>query len=268
MLDKFKPLILLDAGYSFVYRYFAIQFYYRKAYPRENPKQEWSRNAKFMDKYRTRYLDSITKILKKLKAPISNVVLAHDDSRRNLFRTKKIPSYKADRIHDVELNKVLAIAFESILPKIIRETSIKPIGVKGLEADDIIACIAKYAVNNGWQQVFVLSADKDLTHLQEYSDKIRQFTLTIKEVLPKMSLLEHIVLGDASDNIPSCLKFGQGKKYLQTLLENDAQGLKDLVETDKDFAKCFKNNMLLIDFDNIPKRLQQEVIKKFKQQIG
>lgn len=209
-----------------------------------------------MDKYRTRYLDSIIKLVKKFKTPISNVLIAEDDHRRNLFRTKRVPDYKAGRVYDIELNKVLALAHESIIPNILKDNDINTIGVKGLEADDIIACSAKYAIELGWKRIYVLSADKDLTQLQEYSPKISQFTLTGKPVVQKMSLLEHIVLGDPSDNIPSCLAPGQGRKYLAGLLNNNGRGLKNLMKQDEHFARCFNKNMFLIDFNSIPPKQQ------------
>lgn len=268
MLDTQLPLVLVDGSYSKIYRYYANLYWTRMAYPREPRHQEWSKNAVFMDKYRTRYLDSITKLVKKFKTPISNVLIAEDDNRRNLFRTKEIPDYKAGRIHDVELNKVLAVAHESIIPKILKDNDINTVGVKGLEADDVIACLAKYAIELGWEQVYVLSADKDLTQLQEYSSKIKQFTLTGKPVVQKMSLLEHIVLGDPSDNIASCLRHGQGKKYLKGLLEDNAKGLKNLMRQDENFARCFENNMFLIDFDFIPEELRVQAKRTFQRFIS
>lgn len=268
MIDISRPLVLVDAGYASIYRYYAISFYMRKAYPKEPREQEWHRNEIFMDKYRTRYLDSITKLVKKFKTPISNVLIAEDDSRRNLFRTKKVPDYKADRVHDVELNKVLTIAHESIIPDILRENDINTIGVKGLEADDVIACLAKHAIKFGWEQVYVLSADRDLTQLQEYSPKIKQFTLTGKPVVQKISLLEHILLGDQSDNIPSCLRRGQGRKFLKGLLENDGKELKNMMRQDEDFAECIRRNMFLIDFNFIPQDLQNRANKQFEQYIS
>lgn len=267
MLNPRYPLVLVDAGYQLTYRYYAIQYFFRMAYPKEPRNQEWSKNEVFMDKYRTRYLDSITKLVKKFKTPISNVLIAEDDNRRNLFRTKEIPDYKAGRIHDVELNKVLAVAHESIIPKILKDNDINTVGVKGLEADDVIACLAKYAIELGWEQVYVLSADKDLTQLQEHSSKIKQFTLTGKPVVQKMSLLEHIVLGDPSDNIASCLRHGQGKKFLKGLLEDNAKGLKNLMKQDQEFAGCFEKNMFLIDFDFIPEELRLQAQRKFERFI-
>lgn len=267
MLDISKPLVLVDGGGSTVFRYYALIYWFRKAYPREPASQEWSKNTVFMDKYRTRYLESITKLVKKFKTPVSNVLIAKDDSRRNLFRTKRVPEYKSDRVYDVELNKVLAIAHKSIIPKVLEDNDINTIGTKGLEADDVIACVAKYAIELGWEQVYVLSADKDLTQLQEFSPKIKQFTLTGKPVVQKMSLLEHIVLGDASDDIAGCLRPGQGKKYLQSLLEHNGKGLKRLMKQDVYFARCFAVNQFLIDFNFIPDELQLETKRQFSRLV-
>ena len=260
MLNRSLPLVLADEGYLNVYRYYAIRFFVGKAYPNNPEIREFpSQSPIFMEKYRTRYLDSITNMLKKFKTAIGNVILARDDSRRNLFRTQQIPSYKADRIRDVELNKVLAIAHRTIIPSFLKVNDINSIGVKGLEADDVIACAALHALRMGWEKVYILSADKDLSHLTERYDKIQQFTLTGKQVISKQSLLEHIVLGDTSDNISSCLAKGQGLKYLHSLLEHDAAGLKDLVKRDDEFSRQFRINKFLIDFDCIPKKLRKEV---------
>lgn len=262
MLDARFPLILMDSGDCCVRRFYMLKHWYRMSHPRETADQAWSENKEFMNKYRTRYLDSIVKIANKFKTPLTNVIIAEDDSRRDLFRTKIDSGYKADRIYDVELNKVLKIAYESFIPEILKTYHIKSARVKGLEADDIMACIARYAMKE-FSKIYVISADKDLTQLREkYGDKVQQFTIAIKPVISKQSLLEHIVLGDASDGVASCLKPGQGHKYLSGLIANDGAGLQALSKSDPNFARCFERNMRLIDFDYIPDPLSRQIKKK------
>ena len=154
--------------------------------------------------------------------------------------TEDVPLFKQDLI-DNGLNKVPSIAHATFIPIILAKNNINTIAVKGLEADDVIACAADHALHLGWKKVYILSADKDLSHIaQQYPGMIEQWTMSGKPMTNQPSLLEHIILGDKSDNIPSCLQPGQGKKYLQSLLDDDAAGLKRLLKTNPTFVRCFQ----------------------------
>ena len=268
MIDSRYPLVILDQSYALIFRYYALKAWYRKAHPQEERDQAWSKNAVYMEKYATRYVESIEKIVKSVKTPMSNVVIAVDDNRKNLFRTRVDPTYKADRVYDVELNRVLSIAHDTVVPEVVRRYDMKMISQRALEADDVAACVAAYAASTGKfdSRIVILSFDKDLTQI--HSSKISQLTLTGKPVVAKQTLLEHIILGDASDNVSSCLPFGMGPKALQKLLEDDCAGLKQLLKKDAEFARCFEINQRLIDFNFIPASSRLAVIRKFQRLVN
>ena len=156
----------------------------------------------------------------------------------------------------------------------------KFIRVKGLEADDVIAILARNAASLSGSDVFgepspvmIVSNDKDYAQLQEYP-WVRQYLprkgTTVVERKPRAALLDLIVHGDKADGIPNINSdidtFADGgrQRPITRELMSDilARGGKALDESQK---KRFRENETLISFDKIPEEYTDKVISAWKE---
>lgn len=146
-------------------------------------------------------------LLKVLSAQKPDYMAVVFDSGKKTFRHDIYPEYKANRPPPPP----------ELLPQfpLVREAAeavnLPSVELPGYEADDLIATIAREAVEQG-VRVTIVSSDKDL--MQLVSDNIRMFDpvrgnfITEKEVLEKFSVPPEKVLdvlslmGDSSDNVP------------------------------------------------------------------
>jgi DNA polymerase I len=142
------------------------------------------------------------------------------------WRKKESDDYKANRGPVAsEFKYDYSLLIETVLPSL----GFTPVGVKGYEADDIIASIAQQAT--GHSDVFILTCDKDL--LQCVTDKVKVIlfntakkidTLGVEEVKAKMGVLPQDIpllkalAGDPSDNISGI--GGVGPKTAIALIES------------------------------------------------
>ena len=135
------------------------------------------------------------------------VVPAYDAG--NNWRKAEDAEYKANResssiTHYADLNLLL----EDVLPAL----GFTPIGVKGFEADDIIATISRQA--KAYKEVFILTCDKDLLQLVNNKVKVILFSSSKKiqevgidgviqtyDVFPAEVKYFKALSGDSSDNI-------------------------------------------------------------------
>lgn len=133
-----------------------------------------------------------------------------------------------------------------------------------LEADDLIALTTKYMQQ--WD-ITLISTDKDFYQLHKYPnfkqwDPIKNRYIQVID--PNVALMQKIITGDKSDDIPQ-LKKGVGPKTVEKIL---IEGLQDWLMKN-DLQQRFDENRRLIDFDFIPKEFHQPVIdilKNWKQE--
>jgi 5'-3' exonuclease len=157
--------------------------------------------------------------------------------------------------------------------------------VKSLEADDVIAILAKDLHKDNI--IKIISADSDLAQLQKYNNVSQWSPITKKFVTPKESpeldLLDKIIRGDAKDSIPNIytdskfytrkyesykegVEFKERQKPVNKVLINEAVKANFNPEVFCDTADMvanFERNKLLLDFDYIPNELVNECINKF-----
>ena len=144
------------------------------------------------------------------------------------------------------------------------------VDVYGAEADDIIAVLVK---NHPDEKMLILSGDKDFIQLQKYSN-VKQYAPIQKKwvegVDPKQYIKEHILKGDRGDSIPNFLSaddtFVNGirqkpisKKKLSYWIASDPKGFCNEYQ-----YRNFQRNMRLVDFDYIPKEVEDNIMTEFK----
>src|SRR5688500_17315292 len=144
------------------------------------------------------------------------------DASESTFRNKMYDQYKANRPPPPpELVPQFPLIRDAT-----RAFSIPCIEEDGLEADDIIACYAKAALEQGWQ-VTIVSSDKDLMQLIEPGldmlDTMRDRRIGTDQVVEKFAVpparLGDVLalMGDSVDNVPGVP--GIGPKTASKLIQ-------------------------------------------------
>ncbi len=276
-MDENAPLMLLDAGYVSIYRFFAVQKWYRMTFrdPAVSDKNyDWSQNKVFVNKYEELFFKRILKIGSKLGIPPKNILFAMDDRRDNIWRSDIYSSYKKQKPANFQegLLNILDKMRTCLIPNLIKRLNVKQIGVEHLEADDIIAIVTRLVVRkNLFSKVVIITNDKDFNQLAHPHVTIlnlqgRELERSdVSAVHVKKELQLHILMGDRSDNIPSCLP----RRYQADVHRyvEDERGLQNLMN-DSQFRSSYERNRILIDFDFIPWKYQRKVRRLFEKSLS
>jgi DNA polymerase-1 len=186
----------------------------------------------------------------------------------NNWRKKEDTEYKADRgkssmAHYADLNLLI----EDVLPAL----GFTPVGVKGYEADDVIATICRNS--HAYSEIFVLSCDKDLLQLVNNKVKVILFNSAKKVRLVDIDGVKEIfgvvpsdvkylksLGGDPSDNVAGIK--GIGPKTAIKIIEESQpkpdQEVGDFTGADRiafhpkvrDSAGVFLANLRLITLEH------------------
>jgi hypothetical protein len=149
----------------------------------------------------------------------------------------------------------------------------KCIEVENAEADDVIGILSKHIQDKS----LIISSDKDYFQLQKYNWISQYSPITKKQVKPDGSpsnyLREHIIRGDKGDGIPNFLSadniFVEGgrqapitKKKLDSWFGKDPKEFCDDI-----MLRNFQRNELLIDFDRIPKEIENTILENYANSV-
>jgi 5'-3' exonuclease len=185
------------------------------------------------------------------------------------WRKAIYPDYKANRASErassvVDFDKFFEInkKFLTGLEKCMKNAQF--LTVPHLEADDLIALTVMNEPN--WE-ITLVSTDKDFYQLHSFKnfhqwDPIKEEYIQVLN--PEAALMEKIVRGDRSDNIPS-LKKGVGSK---TFAKIYAEGLNEWLSLNM-LQESFDRNTKLISFRCIPQEYKSQVkniIEDFEKQ--
>jgi len=223
------------------------------------------------DKVRHMILNSVRMYRSQFKEEYGEIVLAYDS--KHYWRRDFYPYYKKNRkkARDNDNNNWEQI-FEC-LNKIKQELKdylpYKHLEVQGAEADDIIAVLAK----NIDEKMMIVSGDKDFIQLHKYK-QVRQYSPILKKIVngkdPIDYIKVHILKGDSSDGIPNVLSndnvFVEGlrqrplsKKKIEAWKDGEFEGTTATQEV----MRNYERNKTLIDLDNVPVELSQNILKTF-----
>ena len=207
---------------------------------------------------------------------------------KHYWRRDYFPNYKANRKKDREAtgldwNEIFA-HLNQIRDELKDHFPYKVVDVYGAEADDIIAILVKTLPDLN----LIVSSDKDF--IQLHSSKVDQYSPVTKKMIngkdPIGYLREHIIRGDRSDGVPNIYSpddtFTENKRQkpirktiVAELLEHleDEQGtvwdnpavLYTIARCPKDiWIRNWQRNETLIDLNKIPKDIQDEILREFK----
>lgn len=216
--------------------------------------------------YKTGMLMSIRKLVRTFKP--DRMIFCKESLDGN-WRKSIYPDYKANRASErassvVDFDKFFSInkQFLSGLEKCMKNAQF--LTIQHLEADDLIALIVMNEPN--WD-VTLVSTDKDFYQLHAYKN-FHQWNPIKEEYIqilnPEAALMEKIVRGDRSDNIPS-LKKGVGTKTFAKIYQN---GLNEWISMNM-LQEQFDRNTKLVSFRCIPEEFKMQVkntVEDFEQQ--
>jgi 5'-3' exonuclease len=259
--------IFVDGSYFCFYRYYALLQWWKNAYPDEimiDPYQ----NQVFVDKFKKTFIENLKQIPKKLKLDkdINPIMIAAKDCKReNIWRMELFNRYKANRTNGKEDGFMGGPFFKMVYDEdLFQQGNIKAIlHHPKLEADDCIAISVKYILDKYPQcNIYIITSDRDYLQLQ--SSNVHIFNLAYKNLKSsgdsERDLAIKILMGDDSDNIPSVFP-KCGEKTAIKCLEDDNY-FKKKMNNNSEYYKQYELNQKLVNFNNIPKDLQDEFIQK------
>lgn len=213
------------------------------------------------------------------------VVIACDS--RKYWRKEVFPYYKANRKkarEDSGFNWPLIFDSINLIKEELRTFfPYRVVEVEGAEADDIIATLVYWSLNNDLNDssmfvpepkpLLIISGDHDFNQLQKYKH-VKQYSPVQKKFVtpdttPENYVIEHIIKGDKGDGVPNVLsaddcivKGERQKKIMSTKLE---QWIKDpsSMPTDETFRRNYDRNRILVDLALIPHDIQDKIINTF-----
>lgn len=208
------------------------------------------------------FISRVESLIKELKPA---AIAAAFDTKEKTFRHEMFPEYKAKRAEPPEdLIKQLPYIKEYLDIR-----GIQSLEIPGIEADDIIAKIAKIQADSGGK-VVIFTADKDLFQL--VNENIFIYHPKLKEKLDQKGIKEHFgvyphqivdylsLVGDSSDNIPGVP--GIGDKTARKLIDKFGR-VEDMMrmidKMDEKLRKKINDNLdslklsqKLVDLENVP----------------
>jgi 5'-3' exonuclease len=204
-------------------------------------------------------------------------VLAVDD--KNSWRKTYWNRYKESRKAKRERQKIpcgwdhIFNEINSYLKDLKHHMPFRVMKVRGAEADDIIAVLAKDLTHSDEELTVVVSSN-DEDYLQLVAPRIKIWNPSKKEYVkheksPARFLLEKILMGQPKDDIfnvktPSDWPIGKRKPGLGKVTAEKLIGdnLKRwLIENN--YEENFKRNRVLIDFNYIPQTIQSRIIQTY-----
>ena len=314
MIDLTSPLLLIDLGYALFYRYSATQVWYKHSHPEEKSSlskdYKWHENEEFVTKMKKMFMVDILELAKKYKIPKTNIIIAEDCRLKDNWRTKLFNDYKAQRSEERERNDwqgahAFEIIYKDVIPDMIHIHGVHLINSPSVEADDIISQIVIANNNNHTTthtttpqklKMVIVASDNDYFQiLNDNVDLVNMKGVSQKEKMkysPFAHLVEKIIKGDVSDNIPPC-QFN--KKWLPILIDKDlkTRSKDDFVKTNKqiiehylkhpekleediktvfdkskeEYIKGYTKNKRLIAFSELPKEYVTEILKAFNSKV-
>jgi len=220
------------------------------------------------DKLRPMIINSIRNYQKKYAGDYGEIVLCTDAA--NPWRREFFPNYKANRKKlREEDDKDWGVIFNTlqVIKDELRDNfPYRYMYVERCEADDIIAVLSKHIK----EDILIISGDKDFQQLQSLDNVIQWSPNLNKEVVcqdPSLFLKEHILTGDKSDGIPNilssddCMVEGIRQTPLRKPIKD--KYLRISIENDDKYYRNYLRNQTLIDFDFIPKDIEDSIISEF-----
>lgn len=189
-----------------------------------------------------------------------DIVICLDKSADGYWRKDVYPGYKAGRKKgreesEINFGEVFA-EIDGLIEQIKNNLPWKVVEVPRAEADDIMLVLAREY--SKYEKILIHSPDKDMIQAQRDNDTVFQYSsLTKKWIVPENKhdnmdhwIMEHVCLGDASDEVPKVVDHTEFSKAFLDYLEKNGHGD---IKTPMDFkdSKIVNNEKvrLIEEFD-------------------
>lgn len=180
-----------------------------------------------------------------------------DEGRGSLdWRRSIYPDYKANRKHD-ESWQVFRDHLRDV-GELVSYFPTKKISVDGAEADDVMYALATYFADAG-EDVLIITGDRDIAQLANYSDKIKVYSPTLRKFREKQPnlILEKAIVGDPSDNIPGIPRIGI-KTFEKALTDRSVWDAK--IQPSINIVNKF---VKIVDLSKAPSFIKEEAILQY-----
>jgi 5'-3' exonuclease len=270
-----NTLILVDTSYTLYYRFFATLKWYSFAFPEDykliknDNTYDWTKNEVFIEKYEKMFLTAIFNIIPSKQ---NIIIFCMDSPKAQLWRTEIKPDYK-DKRPDLSLkynlDPIYEYTFNKIIPNCMKtHKNIYSIVMDKIEADDIIAIICMDLEKTDPDTlIYLISDDKDFLQLGRQNIIFINYKTKTPLMLDKSAALKFlntkIIMGDKSDYIPSIFPKGSKIKKKKELIESEDK-LQNYLELYPDIKKQYTINREIIDFNYIPTKYYNKIVKIYK----
>jgi 5'-3' exonuclease len=247
-INKLDKLCLIDLSYYVFYRYFALRKWMSYS------EKELS-ESELLEKFEKLFISNLKKTCKQLNVKPKNTILVGDCLRSDIWRNSHYPNYKQLRESTIH-PKMFPIVYDRILPAL---KDFQFISMKSLEADDICFILSKHLENdmviltNDNDYLQMIRNNLDIVNLPSYKSICARCNYSAKE-----GLLNKVLTGDPSDNISGLVS----KAVAKTLIQDDEK-LQTYLKFHNLEGK-YNLNKLLIDMNNIPEDLKNNVLAEIK----
>jgi 5'-3' exonuclease len=273
MINNSKNILLVDVSYCVFYKFFALRNWYKRAHPdKEIPDEyDWMKDEVFMTKYKKLFFDKITKICRKNNIHNSNIVFNIDCKHTTIWRNYIYQDYKGTRQESHKRSKFYAfglfkLVIEELLPDFASKYNNSILKVEACEADDIVANIVIHLENerqtsnnmdrfdidnyntSNIRKIYILASDTD--YIQLCNDNVILIDMNnnnlnnkylSNNVNQRYYLIQKILIGDISDNIPQCMINLNFLKKYKIKCQDKMILSKKINGTEYKFAKVNKN---------------------------
>ena len=159
-----------------------------------------------------------------------DIVICLDDHSKKNWRKEIYSNYKNSRKSSREKSPIkyseVFSEIDSVLEILKKYTPFKIVKSDGAEGDDVILCLAKKFAKS--ERILIISSDKDMLQAKKYGD-VTQYSLFTRKYITEETkhedsldewLLDHVILGDACDEVPKVVDFtifsDEFKKFLNS----------------------------------------------------
>ena len=265
MTDK-KTYIIVDTSYAIFYRFHATKRWYSFAHRDDyNACDNLFIDDVFKTKYKKLFINMFTPLFKKYNSDFKHVIFALDCPRSTIWRNDFIDKYKGTRVQkpgDEAIGDFFKYTYANIIPELIKTYSSNTISYETLEGDDCIHIMKNIIRDKHSEQpIVIIGSDHDLMQLLDNGQEDLTKIITLKDKSmrdkscgdSKKDLEIKIIIGDKSDNIPSCFPKCGYKTALK--LVNDTELLEKKFLKYPNSREVYERNKKIISFKHIPRHL-------------
>ena len=228
------------------------------------------------DLIRHMILNSLRMHRAKHREKFGELVLCIDGSKN--WRKDVYPQYKHKRKADRKKSKMdwnEAYRIMNMVKEEIKENfPYRVVEVDEVEADDMVGVLCDYTQEFGqYEEVMIISGDKDFAQLQKYKNIYQYSPITrkyIKEPTPRKQLMELILKGDTADGVPNVLSgdnvFVDGERQTPLRRNKIDELTNDPKALGEEVYRNYLRNKKLIDLTETPEPLKEKIIYNYEQQ--